>query len=318
MSIEIEDKLVKIPVVKQLVVLGKSIKLPWLHGLSLYDLLELYIIGIVEGAVSYRATAIAFSFFMALFPFALFILNLIPFIPIEGFQNDFMDFVQQSVPPTTFDAVSKIINDILHNSHSGLLSTGFFMAIFLMANGVNAILGGFESSHHVTLKRKYFSQYFIALALSIVLSFILIITVAAIVIFEVFIQKTKIQDVLSDNIPLIEMGRYAFVIIMILITTSILFKFGTTQERKHSFISIGSVFTTILTIVTSYFFGIWVVKFSKYNELYGSIGTLLIVMFFIWINSMILLLGFELNATINRLRRQEQEKKDKINLSHEI
>jgi membrane protein len=285
--------------------------------LSLYDLLELYIIGIVEGAVSYRATAIAFSFFMALFPFALFILNLIPYIPLKGFQDDFMDFVHQSLPPTTFDAVSKIINDILHNSHSGLLSTGFFMAIFLMANGVNAILGGFESSHHVTLKRKYFRQYFISLALSIMLSFILIVTVAAIVIFEVFIQKTKIQDVLSENIPLIEMGRYSFVIVMILITTSILFKFGTKQDSKRSFISIGSVFTTILTIITSYFFGIWVVKFSKYNELYGSIGTLLIVMFFIWINSMILLLGFELNATINRLRRQEQEKNDKNRSTYE-
>lgn len=179
-----------------------------------------------------------------------------------------------------------------------------------MANGVNAILGGFENSHHVTLKRKYISQYLIALALSIVLSFILIITVAAIVIFEVFIQKTKIQDVLSEKIPLIEMGRYAFVIVMILITTSILFKFGTKEERKRSLISIGSVFTTVLTIITSYFFGIWVVKFSKYNELYGSIGTLLIVMFFIWINSMILLLGFELNATINRLRIQEQNNND--------
>ena len=306
MSIEIEDKLLKIPVVRQLVLLGRSIKLPWLHGLSLYDLLELYIIGIVEGAVSYRATAIAFSFFMALFPFALFILNLIPYIPIVGFQEDFMDFVHQSLPPTTFDAVSKIINDILHNSHSGLLSTGFFMAIFLMANGVNAIFGGFESSRHVTLKRKYFRQYFIALGLSIVLSLILIITVAAIVIFEVFIQKTKIQDVLSDNIPLIEMGRYAFVILMILITTSLLFKYGTKQDRKRSFISIGSVFTTLLTIVTSYFFGIWVIKFSKYNELYGSIGTLLIVMFFIWINSMILLLGFELNATISRLKHKHE------------
>ena len=307
MSIEIEDKLLKIPVVKQLVMLGKKIKLPWLQGLSLYDLLELYITGIIEGAVSYRATAIAFSFFMALFPFALFILNLIPYIPIVGFQDDFMDFVHQSLPPTTFDAVSKIINDILHNSHSGLLSTGFFMAIFLMSNGVNAILGGFENSHHVTLKRKYFRQYFIALALSIILSMLLIITVAAIVIFEVFIQKTKIQDVLSDNIPLIQMGRYIFVIIMILITTSILFKFGTKQEKKRSFISIGSVFTTILIIITSYFFGIWVVRFSKYNELYGSIGTLLIVMFFIWINSMILLLGFELNATIHKLRNQSNQ-----------
>lgn len=304
MSIEIENKLVKIPVIKQLVQLGKSIKLPWLHGLSFYDLLELYFIGIVEGAVSYRAAAIAFSFFMALFPFALFILNLIPYIPIAGFQDDFMDFVHQSLPPTTFDAVSKIINDILHNSHSGLISTGFFMAIFLMANGVNAILGGFESSHHVTLKRKFIGQYLISLALSIILALLLIITVAAIVIFEVFIQKSKIQDVLSDSIPLIEMGRYAFLLLMILITTSILFKFGTKQETRRSFFSIGAVLTTILIIISSYFFGIWVVKFSKYNELYGSIGTLLIVMFYIWINSMILLLGFELNATIHYLRKK--------------
>lgn len=307
MSIELENRLVKIPVIKQFVQLGKSIKLPWLHGLSLYDLLELYFIGIVEGAVSYRAAAIAFSFFMALFPFALFILNLIPFIPIVGFQEDFMGFVQQSVPPTTFDAVSKIINDILHNSHSGLISTGFFMAIFLMANGVNAILGGFESSHHVTLKRRYFKQYFISLALSILLSLILIITVATIVVFQVFIQKTKIQDVLSDSIPLIEMGRYAFLILMILITTSLLFKFGTKQETKRSFFSIGAVLTTILIILSSYFFGIWVVKFSKYNELYGSIGTLLIIMFYIWINSMILLLGFELNATIQSLKKQSKQ-----------
>ncbi len=311
MSLEIEDKLLKIPVVRQLVIFGKSIKLPWLKGLSLYDLLELYIIGIVEGAVSYRATAIAFSFFMALFPFALFILNLIPFIPIKGFQDDFMAFVQQSVPPTTFDAISKIINDILHNSHSGLISTGFFMAIFLMANGVNAILGGFENSHHVTIKRKYFRQYIISLGLSILLSLILIITVATIVIFEVIIQETKIQDVLSSRIHLIEMERYTFVVAMILITTSILFKFGTKQQDKRSFISIGAVFTTILIVLSSYFFGIWVVRFSKYNQLYGSIGKLLIVMFYVWINSMILLLGFELNATIYRLRKQELLKENK-------
>ena len=233
MSTDVEEKLAKIPIIKQLVSIGKNIKLPWLQGFSLYDLLEMYFIGIIDGAVSYRATAIAFSFFMALFPFALFILNLIPFIPIKGFQDDFMGFVQQSVPPTTFDAISKIINDILHNSHSGLISTGFFMAIFLMANGVNAVLGGFESSHHIVLKRKYFRQYFIALGLSILLSFILIITVAAIVIFEVLIQKSKIQDVLSPNIPLIEMSRYAFLITMILITTSLLFKFGTKQETKR-------------------------------------------------------------------------------------
>ena len=161
METEGEITFVKLPVVKQVVFLLKKIKLPWLHGMSLYDLLDLYFFGIIEGDISYRATAIAFSFFMALFPFALFILNLIPYIPIQGFQEDFLGFVQESVPPTTYDAIYKIINDILHNSHSGLLSTGFLMAIFLMTNGVNAILGGFESAHHIqiSLKRRFFKQY---------------------------------------------------------------------------------------------------------------------------------------------------------------
>lgn len=309
-----ENKFVKLPVIKQLVYFLKKVKLPWLHGLSLYDLLHFYLSGIVEGDISYRATAIAFSFFMALFPFALFILNLIPYIPIDGFQEDFMGFVQQSVPPTTYDAIYKIVNDILHNSHSGLLSTGFIMAIFLMTNGVNAVLGGFESSHHVhvSLKRKFLRQYVVALILSIVLSVVLLISVAAIIILEVFIQKTKIQDVLSDNIPLIETGRYIFVILMILMGTSILFRYGIKHDKKRALISIGSVVTTILIIISSYFFGIWVVKFSQYNELYGSIGTLLVVMFYIWINSMVLLIGFDLNASIHFIKREKQKELDKL------
>lgn len=307
MSRILEAKLEKIPVVRNLMHFTQSIKLPWLKGMSFYDLLELYFIGVAQGAISYRAASIAFSFFMSLFPFALFILNLIPYIPIEGFQQDFLRFVEEGVPPQTYDAIANIINDILNNSHSGLISTGFFLSIFLMANGLNAILGGFETSRHVIIKRGFFRQYAVAVGMSLLLSFILIVTISSIVVFEVFIQQTKIQDVLSDKIPLLLMGRYIFVILMILITTSILFKFGIKRDKNRSFISIGSVFTTILIIISSYFFGIWVIKFSKYNELYGSIGTLLIMMFYIWINCMILLLGFELNGTINKLKKKNHQ-----------
>jgi membrane protein len=304
MSKEIEERIEKIHVLRNLVRPLKNIKLPWLQGLSFYDLLELYVLGIAEGALSYHASAVAFSFFMALFPFALFILNLIPYIPIANFQGDFLLFVKEGVPPNTYDAIATIVNDILNNSHSGLLSTGFVLSIFLMANGLNGILGGFESSRHVLIKRGFLHQYLVALGMSLVLSILLLVTVAIIVVFEVFIQKTIIQDVLSDTISLIILGRYAFVVLMILITTSILFKFGTKHFTGGAFISIGSVFTTILILLDSYFFGIWVIRFSKYNELYGSIGTLLILMFYIWINCMILLLGFELNASINKLKKK--------------
>ncbi len=306
MSAEIEQKLKKIPVLRNFVNWSKNIKLVWLSGLPLYDLLELYVIGIAEGALSNRAGAIAFSFFMALFPFALFILNLIPYIPIEGFQDDFLKFVADGVPPNTFYAIKNIINDILHNSHSGLLSSGFLLSVFLMANGLNAILGGFENSKHVLVKRGFFHQYFVAIGLSLFLAFLLIVTVAIIVVFEVFIQKLNARDFFNDKIPLMVIGRYAFLVLMILTTTSVLFKYGTKNQETRSFISIGSVFTTVLTIISSYFFGVWVIQFSKYNELYGSIGTLLIVMFYIWINCMILLLGFELNEVINKVRKRER------------
>ena len=303
MSEEIENKLNKIPIVKQLVVLTKAIKLKTLEGLSLYDILEMYVLGIFKGAFSYRASAIAFSFFMALFPFALFILNLIPFIPLENFQADFLEFVEDGVPPNTYDAIEMILKDIMGTSHQGLLSSGFILSILLMTNGINAILGGFEMSEHITVTRGFIRQYFISLAISLVLSLILIVTVAAIVIAEVMIQKINIHGYIAD-VALIEWSRYIFIILMILVTTSVLYKFGAKETSKISFISYGAVFTTILIILSSYIFGVYVEKFARYNELYGSIGTLLVLMFYIWINCMVLLLGFELNATISKLKRK--------------
>ena len=263
----------------------------------------MYISGIFKGAFSYRASSIAFSFFMALFPFALFILNLIPFIPLENFQEDFLHFIDNGVPPNTYYAIEAIVKDIMETSHQGLLSSGFILSILLMTNGVNAILGGFEMSTHITITRTFFRQYLVSLAISLVLSFILIITVAAIVIAEVVIQKMNIY-VYITSVTLIEWSRYGFIILMILITTSILYKFGAKETSKISFISYGAVFTTVLIILSSYVFGIYVEKFARYNELYGSIGTLLVLMFYIWINCMVLLLGFELNATISKLKRK--------------
>jgi membrane protein len=139
--------------------------------------------------------------------------------------------------------------------------------------------------------------------MSLLLSLILIVTVAAIIIAEVLILKIELRQFIGD-VSLIQITSFGFVTLMILITTSLLFKFGTQQTLQIPFISIGSVFTTLLILLSSYIFGIYVVKFAKYNELYGSIGTLLILMFYIWINCMILLLGFELNATINKFKRK--------------
>lgn len=297
-------KITDVPIVGKLILLSKKIKLPGLEGLTLYELLEIYIAGIIKGAFNYKAGSIAFSFFMALFPFALFLLNLIPYIPIDNFRANFLLFVEENVPPNTYEAIAVILLDIMNNSYKSLLSTGVVMSIIFMANGVNAIIGGFESSIHLTVSRNFFRQYFIAMILSVLLSVMLVLSVAVYLTVEVFMHFTE-MPILAD------IGRNIFVILMILLTVSILYKFGTKETKHLSFISYGSVFTTILMTLTSVGFGIYVSKFAKYNELYGSIGTLLVIMIYIWINCMILLLGFELNAAIYVAKRKKLYISDK-------
>ena len=304
MPISIRKNIKKLPFVNRFIDFLKSIKPAIFHEMSLYAVIKLYLEGIANGAVTQRASAIAFSFFMALFPFALFLFNLIPYIPLDNFQDDFLVFVSQNVPPNTYDAIANIINDILNNSHNGLLSTGILLAIYLMSNGINALLDGFEMSLHITIKRGYFRQYAIAIGLSLIIAFLLIFTVAAILVFEVFIQKLESQVGLSTNATVLQICRYVFMGLMVLTITSLLYKLGTKETRQVAFFSYGSVFTTVLFALSSYVFGIYVVHFAKYNELYGSIGTLLVMMFYIWINCILLLIGFELNAFIYKMKKK--------------
>ncbi|MGV6844496.1 MAG: YihY/virulence factor BrkB family protein [Lutibacter sp.] len=308
MSKSIEDKLDKIPILNWIVNLGKQIKIPGLQGMSLYDVIEMYIVGIVKGALTSRAGGISFSFFMALFPFILFILTLIPFVPINGFQQDFLAMIEQLLPPNTASSVHEVIIDIANNRYGGLMSFGFVASIFLMTNGVNAILGGFEYSYHITEMRNILRQYFIAMAIAIVLSIILLITVAIAVYFEIFINDLQAHGWLDNDVFWIEKGRMALFILLLYSSVAFLFKYGTKQVKQYSFFTPGTILTTLLTLLNFKLFAIYVLKFSTYNKLYGSIGTLLVLMLFVWLNSIILLLGFELDASINSLRNKNLKK----------
>src|SRR5210317_2028651 len=189
MTKPIEDKLNKVPIINIIVRLFKKIKLPALEGLTLYDLLELYIIGIAKGALTTRASSIAFNFFTAIFPFLLFILIVIPYIPVENFQAEFLAFLESFLPPQTseffFNNIFENISD--SSSSGGLLSSVFILSILLMANGVSAVFAGFESSYHEQITRNIFKQYLYALGVAIILAFLLILTVAVFGYFEIYV-----------------------------------------------------------------------------------------------------------------------------------
>jgi membrane protein len=301
MSKDIEDKLAKIPLVNILVRLLKKVKLPGLEGLSLYDLLEMYIVGIINGALTARAGAIAFSFFMAIFPSLLFFLNLLPYIPIENFQENFISTITSLLPQESGAFLNEIIVDIVQHKRGGLLSTTFFLSIFLMANGVGAIFTGFENSYYVTEKRSFFKQYLYALNIGLILALLLILTIAVLGYLEIYIPY--LSNLSGETIGIgLYIIQYAFLISMVYLGTAILYYFGTLQGKRARFFSSGALLTTILIVLTSYLFGIYIANFSQYNQLYGSIGALLILMLYIWLNANILLLGFELNASIDMLK----------------
>lgn len=303
MSAEIEEKLNKIPIVRTIVKLHKLVILPGFKGLSLYDLLETYITGIIEGTFSSRASSIAYSFFVALFPFILFIMNLIPYIPIEGFQTRFLVFIEELLPPQTADFFYPTIADIAVNPRGGgLLSFVIILSLFLAANGVNAIFSGFEYSYHVNINRSFLKQYFVAFVISIVLALLLLITVGVILYGEYIVHTLKGNDLIQNELFWVSTMQLAVFVIMIYVIIAILYYFGTLEGKESKFFSIGALVTTLLFLLTTYLFGIYIDNFSQYNELYGSIGALLIMMLYIWINSNLLLLGFELNISLQRLK----------------
>lgn len=320
MSIEIEEKLEKIPVLNVAIRLLKKIKLPGFEGLSSYDLIEMYAVGIVRGTLSTRASAIAFSIFLALFPLLIFLLTLIPFIipyvalDNSNFDAEFLEFLESFLPTATGEYFSEIYLQIKDQERGDVLSSAiaFITSIFLMANGVNAIFSGFENSYHVILNRTIIRQYLSALAVGLFLSVLLLFGAVVYIYFDAYILGGLYEivhgksDVNIDesNFVLVQWGKFVFLGMLFYFITATLYYFGTKEGKQARFLSAGALMTTLLFILTSYLFGVYVEKFARYNELYGALGGLMILLVFIWLNSNILLLGFELNASLNSLRKK--------------
>jgi len=193
MSLEVEEKLDKIPLINWIVRLLKRLKLPGFEGLSSYDLLEMYIFGILRGALSTRASAIAFSLFMAIFPLLIFLFTLIPYllsyVNIENadFNVEFQLFLESFLPNATSEYFGEVFQQIKDQKRGGLLSSAFVLSIFLVANGVNSIFGGFETSFHIELTRNFFRQYLYALMVGLILAILIIVGFVAFVYFEFYV-----------------------------------------------------------------------------------------------------------------------------------
>jgi membrane protein len=285
--------------------LSKQIKPLGFSGLSIYDVAIFFWKGLIKGAITTRASSLAFNFFLAFFPSIIVFFTLIPYIPIEGLQETLMELLGTVLPPSTNEITFQTLEDIINNPRGGLLSIGFILALYFSTNGINSLIEAFNSSYHIREIRPLIQQRILSLGLTILLSVMLIISIGLIIFGTVVINYLVNTEIITTSAAdLIIYGKWIVMLSMLFFGISILFYLGPALKSKWKLFSPGSIFATIFIIITSIGFNYYIQNFSQYNKIYGSIGTLMIILLWMYFNSIILLTGFELNVSILNAKKK--------------
>jgi membrane protein len=290
---------------------SRRILFPGTRGLSIYEVLSLFIHGLSKGSLNMRATSIAFHFLLALGPAMIFLLGLIPYLPVLNFQQGLMEILVDVMPENSYNALEMLLDD-LFQKHHGLQIFGFLVTLFFAQKGINGIIEAFNATFHTIETRPWMERRMISIGLSVIL-FVLV-TLAAILIFfsNLGIKYLYINQYIKvyATFLLLLTGRWIIILTLTFLAISFLFYLAPARRTKWRFFTPGSILATILSIFTSIGFSYFVNHFAPFNRFFGSIGTLVAVMLWMNLNAMALLAGFELNVSIRKARVRKVEPSD--------
>ncbi|PWS33637.1 YihY/virulence factor BrkB family protein [Pedobacter paludis] len=298
-------QLLKLKIYSKFIEWTKFCVLPGFSPLPLYTVATFFFREIGKDSLVNKSSSLAYSFMLAIFPGIIFLFTLIPFIPIKGFQDQLLSLIELVLPHNAYDAFETTLKDIIKNQNSRLLSFGFFSAIFFATNGVKNLMKAFNKSSLIIETRGWLKQRFIALVLTTVICFSIIICISAMALGEILLTYIKNELHIKDSLVVyaIQFTRWALLAALYFITISILYRYGPSHTKKWRLFSAGSWLATILAFITIWGFSFYINHFASYNKVYGSIGTLIVVMIWLYLNSLILLIGFELNASVDVSKR---------------
>ncbi len=278
----------------------RKLVLPGFEGIPIADVFRFVIKGFRKGVLVTRASAIAFNLLMALLPATIFIFTLIPFVPISNFQEEFITLFESILPANAYHLLENTIVDIVTNKSGGLLLIMFLATIIFSTNGIHAVIHAFVVTSHSFKPRSWINQRKVSVLL--LLFVIILISMAA---FLVIFGKTAVNtlvthDLIERNIEIYVLVtlKWVLVILLLFVAISSLYYLAPAKRRDFRFVSPGSTLATILFIFTSLGFSAYVNNFGQYNRLYGWIGSLMVILVWLYLNSIALLIGFELNVSI--------------------
>ena len=293
----------------KLIEVVKKIKPLGFTGLSLYDVSVFFIKGLQEGAITTRASSLAFNFFLAFFPSIIVFFTLIPYIPIDGFQQTLMEIISNILPPSTNSATFSTLDDIINNQRGGLLSIGFILALYFSTNGMSSLIQAFNSSYHIRENESIIKHQMLSILLTIVISALVFLTIILIIFGKAAIIYMIDYQLINENkLVLLNAAKWVILIFMLFLGITTIFNLGPAIKSQIKIFSPGAILATLFIILTSIVFSYYIDNFSQYNKIYGSIGTLIIILLWIYFNAIFLLIGFELNASIFNAKKNLTDK----------
>ena len=289
------------PVLKKLLNWAKHKSFIGFYGVPIYDVVIFIYKESLRDDITTRANSIAFSLFLALFPSMIFLFTLVPLIPTSAeYALDIRESINGILPVSSEEYLFKVVDDIVSRQRSGLLSFGLILAVFFASNGLLSMMRGFEKAHTVTFKsRHWLKKRLVAIVLTVLIAFIFILSSGLIVLGHIFINLLdKYLELDSLAVFGFSAMRWIVVIMLIYASVGVLYRYGPAVIKRFRFFSPGATIASILIILSSLGFSYFVSNFGTYNELYGSIGALIVTLLWFNIICFILLVGFELNASI--------------------
>jgi membrane protein len=294
---------------------SRRVRLRRYEDVSLYKIFKMFLKNLQEDEVMDRANGVAFNFILATFPAIIFLFTIIPFVSAyfpDVNTESIMGFFKDLMPSSMYDVASTTILDIVSNQRGGLLTAGFFFAMFLSTNGMMALMRAFNACYKTIEKRKGWKTRLIATGLTFNMAFVLFLAIILLVVGEFVLQYVTSNLVRfewlnfdSFTVYIIFVLRFLVIFIVFFLAISTIYYFGPSIHYNWRFFSIGSLIATLLCLAVSYGFSFYVTNFGTYNKVYGSIGVMIAMMVWIQLITVVLLIGYEINASIHEAVRAE-------------
>jgi membrane protein len=288
--------------IRKLIHLARRIKLPGFQGISLWEIVFFFFYSLRKGLIGMRAGAVSFHFFLAMIPFGLVLVVLTTYTPGINVETDIAPVIAPLIPDQLFIKFMGGVHEYENSTVNSLLSFGFIFALYFTSNGFSVLIKAFNSSKLDFEKRE---KWWAVRLLS--LSFVLTFIIAIFATFYILILVRKGFLIWAESSHFIQeyftqiygLTNLVFLTLLAYLAISLMYYFGPKRREGFKFFSPGATLAFILIVVISVIYELYISNFARYNDLYGSLGTVIMILLWIYMISFALLIGFELNASIH-------------------